>query len=101
MRELFIYYRSEPSRAATVQARVHEFQSALRRAHPGLIARLLRRPEEKDGLLTWMETYSIDAMPLSCRLDDALQRQIEAHAECLRGLIDGPRHTEVFLPCAY
>ena len=60
MRELFIYYRSHEDHAASVQARVHEFQAALRRAHPGLLARLLRRPEVKNGLLTWMETYSID-----------------------------------------
>lgn len=100
MRELFIYYRSQPDQAAAVQARVHDFQAALRRAHPGLVARLLRRPEERNGLLTWMETYSIEPMAHSCRLDDELQRQIESHAECLLGLIDGARHTEVFLSCA-
>lgn len=100
MRELFIYYRSQPDHAAAVQARVHDFQAALRRAHPGLVARLLRRPEERNGLLTWMETYSIEPMAHSCRIDDELQRQIESHAQCLNGLIDGARHTEVFLPCA-
>lgn len=100
MRELFIYYRSQPAHAATVQARVHEFQAALCRAHPGLVARLLRRPEERNGQLTWMETYAIETMASPCRLDDELQRQIEVHARCLHGLIDGARHTEVFLPCA-
>lgn len=100
MRELFIYYRSQPAHAAAVQARVLEFQAALCRAHPGLVARLLRRPEERNGLLTWMETYAIEPMVTSCRLDDDLQRQIERHATCLQGLIDGERHTEVFLPCA-
>ena len=100
MRELFIYYRSQPIHAAAVQTRVAEFQAALRRAHPGLVARLLRRPEERNGLLTWMETYAIEPMSHSCRLDDDLQRQIEQHAQCLHGLIDGPRHTEVFVSCA-
>ncbi|TXC66013.1 DUF4936 family protein [Piscinibacter aquaticus] len=100
MRELFIYYRSQSAHAATVQSRVHEFQAALCRAHPGLVARLLRRPEERHGLLTWMETYAIEPMAPSCRLDDDLQQQIERHAACLKGLLDGERHTEVFLPCA-
>lgn len=100
MRELFIYYRSQPDHAATVQARVREFQAALCRAHPGLVARLLRRPEERNGLLTWMETYAIEPMSPSRRLDDDLQRQIEQHAESLHGLIEGDRHTEVFVSCA-
>ena len=100
MRELFIYYRSHEDHAASVQARVHEFQAALRRAHPGLLARLLRRPEVKNGLLTWMETYAIEPMPFSSEIDDDLQRQIESHARALQGLIEGDRHTEVFLTCA-
>jgi hypothetical protein len=100
MRELFIYYRSQPERAATVQARVQEFQAALCRTHSGLIARLLRRPEERNGLLTWMETYAISPMSPDGPLDDELQRQIEVHARCLQGLIEGERHTEVFVTCA-
>jgi hypothetical protein len=100
MRELFIYYRSHEDHAAAVQARVHEFQAALRRAHPGLVARLLRRPEVKTGLLTWMETYAIEPMATSSELDDDLQRQIESHAQVLQGLIEGDRHTEVFVTCA-
>lgn len=100
MRELFIYYRSPEEHAAAVQARVHEFQARLRRDHPALIARLLRRPAVKSGLITWMETYAIDAMTFGPRLDDALLRQIETHAQCLNDVIDGQRHTEVFVPCA-
>jgi Domain of unknown function (DUF4936) len=99
MRELFIYYRSHADHAANVQARVHEFQAALRRLHPGLSARLLRRPEAKNGLITWMETYAIAPMATRPELDDDLHRQIESHAECLGGLIEGERHTEVFVTC--
>jgi hypothetical protein len=47
-----------------------------------------------------METYAIETMASPCRVDDELQRQIEVHARCLHGLIEGARHTEVFLPCA-
>lgn len=101
MRELFIYYRSPEEHAPAVMAHVHEFQAQLRRDHPALLARLLRRPEVKIGLITWMETYTIDPMTSGPPLDDALQARIEAHAQrSLRGLIEGDRHTEVFVPCA-
>lgn len=100
MRELFIYYRSPEEQASAVQARVHEFQSRLRRDHPALMARLLRRPEAKSGLVTWMETYAIDPMTNGPSIDAPLQQQIEVHARCLDGLIEGERHTEVFVTCA-
>lgn len=100
MRELFIYYRSHSDHAAIVQAKVRAFQAALCRAHPGLAARLLRRPEVNNGLITWMETYAIAPMANRPDLDDDLQRQIDSHANCLLGLIEGERHTEVFVTCA-
>lgn len=101
MRELFIYYRSPERHASALQARVHDFQALLRRDHPALLARLLRRPEVKSGLVTWMETYTIDPMTSGPCLDETLQQQIEAHAHSsLQGLIEGERHTEVFVPCA-
>ncbi|WP_298829402.1 DUF4936 family protein [uncultured Piscinibacter sp.] len=100
MRELFIYYRSHADHADAVRAKVRGFQARLRLEHPGLVARLLRRPEVKQGLLTWMETYSSDTMTSGLALDDSLQQQIETHAACLTGLIEGDRHTEVFIPCA-
>lgn len=100
MRELFIYYRSREEHASAVQARVLEFQARLRRDHPALLARLLRRPEVKSGLITWMETYSVDPMTTGPRLDEALLRQIEVHAQCLSDVVEGERHIEVFVPCA-
>ncbi len=100
MRELFIYYRSPEIHASALQARAQEFQARLCLDHPGLRARLLRRPEVKDGRITWMETYAIVPMtPVA--LDDTLQAQIERHARAaLAGLIEGDRHLEVFVPCA-
>ncbi len=100
MHELFIYYRSQEEHGAQVQARVHEFQARLRRAHPGLQARLLRRPEVKHGLITWMETYAIEPMSPRPERDDTLPQQIESAATCLQGFIEGERHIEVFVPCA-
>ena len=100
MRELFIYYRSPERHASALQARAHDFQARLCLDHPGLRARLLRRPEVKDGRITWMETYAIDPMTPGA-LDETLQAQIEEHARAaLAGLIEGDRHLEVFVTCA-
>jgi hypothetical protein len=100
MRELFIYYRSREDHAAAVPTRVRSFQARLVRAHPGLVARLLRRPVVKDGLITWMETYAIDPMSDCPGIDERLQQEIEFAAAPLRGLIEGERHVEVFRSCA-
>jgi hypothetical protein len=100
MRELFIYYRSRVECEAEVAAQVRRFQARLTLEHPTLVARLLRRPEAKDGLLTWMETYAFTTMNPAPAIDANLQRQIESFAACMQGLIDGERHTEVFIPCA-
>ena len=100
MRELFIYYRSSVDRQAEVAEAVHAFQTRLRARHPQLQARLLRRPEVRDGRLTWMETYSIPTMHSPDGVSAELQQDIEAEAATLAGCIDGVRHTEMFLACA-
>jgi hypothetical protein len=100
MRELFIYYRSRVESEAEVAALVRGFQAQLTLEHPALVARLLRRPQAKDGLLTWMETYAFATMHPDHAFDAGLQQQIESSAACLRGLIEGERHTEVFTSCA-
>jgi len=104
MRELFIYYRSRTDRSAEVAEQVAEFQARLVAQHPALQARLLRRPEVRDGWQTWMETYSINAMHSPDHADGigtALQQAIELEAAVLRPCIDGERHIEVFVPCAW
>jgi len=90
--ELYIYYRVRAREASAAQAAVLQMQSALRAAYPALVARWLRRPDEDQGLQTWMETYAIDA-----GITDAMRAHIEAQALVLRSFIDGPRHTEVFV----
>jgi hypothetical protein len=100
MRELFIYYRSRVECEAEVAALVRGFQAQLALDHPALTARLLRRPDAKDGLLTWMETYAFATMNPDHAIDAGLQSQIESAAACLSGLIEGERHTEVFTTCA-
>jgi len=101
MRELFIYYRSNADRQAEVADAVRAFQARLCGRHPGLVARLLCRPELRDGLHTWMETYSIPTMHSPDGVSAELQQDIEAEAAALAAVIVGARHTEVFLPCAW
>lgn len=96
MRELFIYYRAPQENASALHAEVSRMQTELRARHPGLQARLLRRPEAADGLHTWMETY---ALPQE-GLNDALQGEIETAARAWSHWIVGPRHVERFIACA-
>jgi hypothetical protein len=96
MRELFIYYRSRAECSVEVAERVREFQERLVRRHPHLVARLLRRPELRDGHVTWMETYSIPTMHNRAGVSAELQSEIEAQAHTLGSSIVGERHTEVF-----
>ena len=95
MRELFIYYRVRAVDARELQAAVSQLHAQLRGMYPELSARLLRRPTEENGSQTWMETY---ASPDG--VTDAMQTRIESEALMLAPLIDGPRHTEVFIACA-
>ena len=98
-RELFIYYRARPAEADALQSRVLAFQHRLRARHPGLVTRLLRRPEPDDGWQTWMETYALPSDPEG--ITPALERQIGQLASALLGPeMPEPRHVEVFTPCA-
>lgn len=101
MRELFIYYRVAVGNLTAASAAVSEWQSQLRRRHPTLSARLLRRPETLDGCETWMEIYSTDPMIDAAGITAERQAEIEAGAVVLAALIEGPRHAEAFLACAW
>lgn len=100
MRELFIYYRVAVGNLTAASAAIGAWQSQLRRLHPTLTTRLLRRPETTDGHETWMEIYATDPMIDATGVTPELQAEIEVGAIALSGLIAGPRHTEVFLSCA-
>jgi len=94
--ELFIYYRAEPARVEAVAGAVQQMQAQLCDAHPGLQARLLRRPDVRDGLQTWMEIYRLPegTSPV------ALAAAIERAAESLQAQLTGRRHVEHFAECA-
>ena len=96
MRELFVYYKVASINAADARAAFAQMQSQLQRAHPQLCVRLLRRPEEVNGVQTWMETYSVAAVGV----DAELQSAIDSAGAAMQPWITGPRHTEVFIACA-
>ena len=97
-RELFIYYRARIDDASALQSAVLVFQQRLQSLHPGLTARLLRRPEPADGWQTWMETYALPGHAEG--VAEALEHTIEElAAEALRPFATA-RHVEVFVACA-
>ncbi len=100
MRELFIYYRIPVAKADEALAAAHAFQARLCTRHPGLTARLMRRPEMYDSEQTWMEIYAFDPERKPGGVTPECQSDIETEALCMAGLSAGARHTEVFVPCA-
>ena len=100
MRELYVYYRVLEGDAVTAEAEAREFHSRLRAQTPGLLTRLLRRPDASDGLLTWMETYAMEPQIEPAGVSAGLQADIEREAARHLTRIDGERHVEVFVACA-
>lgn len=96
MADLYIYYRVRDEDAATLAPRVRAMQAQLAGADAPA-GQLKRRPLSSDGMQTWMEIYPARAAGFESELDAAVQRA------GLLDLIDGKRHTEVFMdlsPCA-
>lgn len=94
--DYYVYYRVRAESASDLQAKVLAMQSALLSTH-GVSASLKRRPEEKNGEQTWMETYLAAPEDFLPTLDAA------AVQAGLASLTSGPRHTEIFVdlpPCA-
>lgn len=54
MIDLYVYYKVREEHAERLAGLVCAFQARMLQANA---ARLLRRPESKDGLQTWMEVY--------------------------------------------
>lgn len=96
MRRLFIYYRIASADAAAAQPVARAMQDALCARHPGLQAELWRRPQEKDGMQTWMEIYMHAE-----GVGPVLEGEIASAAQVLAAWLQGPRHCEVFVPCAW
>jgi hypothetical protein len=87
MTDLFVYYQVRGELAAGLRPQVAALQSSLVRRF-GIRASLKRRPEEKDGLQTWMEVYA--GVPENF-LPALQQAAVEARLP-----IEGERHHEIF-----
>lgn len=88
--ELYIYYRVRAENAAALRQHVTDMQRCLSRDY-GIVTALKRRPEERDGLQTWMEIYQ--ALPEG--FEAILERAVLQSS--LPALIEGQRHTEHFV----
>ena len=96
MVDLYIYYRVNELDAEELAGRVQAMQARLAASH-GVSGALKRRPEAHDGQQTWMEIYPATGDGFAAALQAA-----ESEA-AIHTLIDGKRHTEIFMdfsPCA-
>jgi hypothetical protein len=96
-RELYVYYRVPAEAALAALAEVQAAQNRLRQTLPGLETGLLKRPDVKDGLQTWMEIYRHPD-----GLDGAQQEQLQTWLAALPSQRASERHVECFesLPAA-
>ena len=88
MMDLYVYYQVRSDIAERVMPHVLAMQLELESAH-GVRAKLKRRPEEKDGLQTWMEVYEAVPQDFLGALEHAA---INAYLP-----IEGRRHVEIFV----
>lgn len=87
--DYYIYYRVRAAQAQTLRDKVVPMQAALQRQHRVGTA-LKRRPDNRDGIQTWMEVYLAVPDGFDAALADAM-----AAAEITQ-MIDGERHIERF-----
>jgi len=96
MVDLYVYYKVRSIDAARLAPLVHAMARRLAQ-DAGVRVALKRRPEDKDGLQTWMEVY-----PGVTDAFDAVLRQAVVDAG-IEALLAGPRRLEIFTdlpPCA-
>jgi hypothetical protein len=93
-RELYVYYRVEQAHWRAAADAAAAWQRDLRSTRARLIARVLRRPDVRDGAVTLMETYAFE--PGTGAIDDALHAAIERGAPALGAWLIGVRHVEPF-----
>lgn len=94
--ELFIYWRAATASTPWARAAATAMQATARQAHPGLVAALYQRADEFGDTVTLMETYRMPG-GISAELQAVL---VATGEQALRGLCQGPRHVEVFVPVA-
>jgi len=94
-RELYVYYRVAQADVQAAQQTVHAFQQRLRERYPGLVARVLRRSDERADGVTLMEVYAFDDGQRT-GIHPGLRSGIEEAAAALAPLLSSPRHSEAF-----
>lgn len=98
-REVFVYYRVRVEDLPAVGAAVDALHTRWRALHHGLACQLLRRETETDASSQAAMLMEVFTAPQGVPL--AWQRSIEAAASAaLAPWLVGPRHVEVFVPCA-
>ena len=85
----YVYYRVRVEHDAVLQARVAAMQNRLLQ-QCGVTGALKRRPQQRDGLHTWMEVYLAAPADFDAMLTAAVQ------SAGLSNFIDGDRHVEHF-----
>lgn len=88
--ELYVYYQSRCELSQEIQETVRAMQTTLSNEHK-VHTSLKRRPHPRDGRYTWMEVYTGADGDFQAALEKA------AGATEIGRLIDGERHTEVFV----
>lgn len=88
MTDVFVYYRVRREHAAQMRPRISALQAALAQDFD-IHAALKRRPDEIDGMQTWMEIYA--DVP-----DDFLPALQQAVVDA-RLPAEGERHLEIFV----
>lgn len=93
---LFVYYRVRREHLADAVAAVRALQARWQALDAALQCELLRRCDDTGADVTLMETYRRD-----CGFDAVARRHFEDEAGvALAPWLNGPRHVEVFEPCA-
>jgi hypothetical protein len=88
--DLYIYYQIRAADAESFRTKVLAMQHNLARDW-NIVTALKRRPEEKDGMQTWMEVYLAVDENFAAQLNQAVA------VNELSPWIAGKRHTEQFL----
>ena len=96
MVDLYVYYKVRSADAVALAPRVRAMQADLA-ARAGVSVQLKHRPQDQDGLQTWMEVYP----GVAAGFDAVLARAVDGAG--IAPLLAGPRRAEVFTdlpPCA-
>ena len=91
-RELFVYYRVACAHWRDAANAVEQWQQQLRKSHPELLARVLRRPEAIGDMVTLMEVYAVKGGSVGSRLEAEIARG----ASALQSWLIGERRSERF-----